>query len=175
MLIARWPAARAALVYDRALIMQGEWWRVATGNLVHFSASHLLWNGAILAVCGSWSERLLPTRARLIVFLSGPFIGLSLLTLVPGLEHYAGLSGVAAALLVFLAVTKLRSERTDRLVWTGALLALLLKVGWEHISGGTLLAEMPHEAIKPVPLAHVAGALFGAVVAFADGGRKRSS
>ena len=39
------------LVYDRAEIQNGQWWRLATGHLVHLDLHHLVFNiGALLAL-----------------------------------------------------------------------------------------------------------------------------
>ena len=40
------------LELDRLRVVQGEWWRLLSGNLVHYGLYHLLMNLAALLVCG---------------------------------------------------------------------------------------------------------------------------
>ncbi|MEE9338293.1 MAG: rhomboid family intramembrane serine protease, partial [Methylococcaceae bacterium] len=46
------------LIYDRALISQGEIWRLLTAHLVHLDSEHLILNLAALLVLGSLLEYL---------------------------------------------------------------------------------------------------------------------
>ena len=38
------PEVTAALRYERGAVLDGEWWRLLTGHLVHADAAHLAWN-----------------------------------------------------------------------------------------------------------------------------------
>jgi len=39
-------AWRPLLIYDRTAVMQGEWWRIWTGHLVHFGWPHFVCDAA---------------------------------------------------------------------------------------------------------------------------------
>ena len=54
------PGTTAPLLYERAALLDGAWWRLWTGHWVHFSMSHLAWNVAVLLGAGAWLERLQP-------------------------------------------------------------------------------------------------------------------
>ena len=60
------PGAADRLVYDRALVEAGQWWRLASAVLVHFSASHLAWDAAALLGAGWVAERAGRTRFALL-------------------------------------------------------------------------------------------------------------
>lgn len=151
------PTASWQLVWDRSRILEGQWWRVITGQLVHFSPSHLLWNLAVLLPAGIWSERLEPVRARLLYLVGSLVIGFALLAFEPHLLRYGGLSGLAAAMLAFLALAQLRTETADRWFWRLVLALLALKIVAEVILASPLLAHIPDPAVRSVPLAHLGG------------------
>lgn len=168
-LLYAWPAATPVLWYDRDRVIAGEWWRVVTCNWVHFSASHLLWNVAVLLAAGIWCERIEPVRTRVLYLLAPAVIGLVLLAGDPALVRYAGLSGVATAVLVFLAATQWRAGR-DRWFWVVVLVAVVLKIALESRNTGPLFARFGNTGIQPVPLAHLGGLM---VAMFLHGARRR--
>ena len=158
------PAAARLLVYDRLQILAGQGWRVFTGQWVHFTGSALLWNLVVLIPAGVWAEWINPVRARVLYGIAPLLIGGVLYFFVPGLERYAGLSGLAAAMLAFLALTQLRNNETDRWFWRCVMGALALKIIAEAIRGSPLFAHMEDPGLRGVPLVHLAGvaAAFGA-------------
>jgi rhomboid family GlyGly-CTERM serine protease len=169
----RWPGAAGLLVYDRERVLGGEWWPLVTSHWVHFSASHLVWNIAVLVPVGAWCESLEPKRTRWLYLIAPPLIGLTLLAGDAGLARYAGLSGIATAAVVLLALTQVR-RGPDRWIWIVVLGLVAAKVVAESIHAGPLFAAFADASIRPVPLAHLAG---GAVAALVHGamafGRER--
>jgi len=158
-----WPGAFDALAYNRAQILHGECWRLITGHWVHFSASHLFWDLAILIPAGALLERRNPTALRWTILLSPLAISLVLLAFDPTMAIYAGISGVAAGVLVALAVHGLRTEPAARWVWLTVLALFALKVVLETSRGGhPLNPELTAQGVRSVPLAHIVGAAVGA-------------
>lgn len=149
------PAFGEALVYDRSRLVAGEEWRVWTGHLAHWNLGHWFWNLAVFVPAGIWLERLRPVVAR--AFLLASPMGISLLLFVaePGLGRYAGLSGVAAGVLVLLAILQLRRRGSHEPTWfwIAVILVVVGKVAAEMIAGQPLLGE----GFRNVPLAHVGG------------------
>ncbi len=82
--------ADGPLVYERPAILHGEIWRLWTGNWVHFGASHLGWNLAVLVAAGGWAERIAPRPTRWLLVLAPGLIGVALLGLEPALSVYCG-------------------------------------------------------------------------------------
>ena len=163
--------ARAALDYDRDSILRGEAWRLWSGHLVHFSASHLGWNLLVAGGAGVWIESARFPNAAWLPVLAPPFISLSLLAGEPSLLHYGGLSGVATAAVVFACVSEWRGNRGWRVLWGGALLAIVLKIAWEYGTGVSLFAHYAGAQVRNVPLSHLAGFCAGAAIGLA---RRRS-
>lgn len=160
------PRVGEALIYDRAFIQRGEWWRLVTGNWVHFGASHLVWNLVVLIPAGIWLERISPRRARLMFALAPAVIGLSLLALDPALSRYAGLSGLAAGVLALLAFTQLTLQPGDRWFWRAVLVVLALKIAAEVLVGQPFFARFAEAGAQAVPLAHLAGVVCACALHF---------
>jgi rhomboid family GlyGly-CTERM serine protease len=162
-----WPRAVDVLSFDRLQVMDGEWWRLVTGHWVHFSPSHLFWNLAVLVPAGAWAERLAPVRTRVLFLLAPAVIGAVLFAADPALLHYAGLSGVAAAVLAMLAWTQLSAGHADRWFWRAVLAVLAVKIAAELLLGQPAFARFAGSSVRPVPLAHLAGVVCAGVVHFA--------
>ncbi|MDB6094210.1 MAG: Rhomboid family protein [Verrucomicrobia bacterium] len=154
------------LVYLRTAIVRGEFWRLWTGNLVHFSASHLAWNLAVLLPAGIWAERIAPSRTRWFFALAPAIIGLALLILDPSLAYYGGLSGLAAGALTLLALTQLARKPTDPWFWWAVLVLLALKIVVESSAGSTIFPRFNSSDVRTVPLAHAAGIVAALLIHF---------
>ena len=165
------PAALRLLEYDRILAQDGQWWRLFTGNFVHYSRSELFWNAAVLLVAGAWAERVMAMRARVLYVIAPTMIGLALFLFEPHLGRYAGLSGVCAALVAFLALAQLRLSQADRWFWRTVLALLVLKIAAEAVLASRWFAHYPDPTVRSVPLVHLTGVV-AAMVAL--GARRRS-
>lgn len=165
------PEVTAALRYERAAVLDGQWWRLVTGHLVHADAAHLAWNlaGAALVwwLFGAEYGRL---EWLVIVLASAAAIDIAFLGWMPGLDWYVGLSGVlhgcmAAGLAAWLARAR------DPLVLLVAIL-FAAKLVFEHWQGplpftaGTL-------ALPVIVEAHSYGAIGGLAAALAVRARRR--
>lgn len=137
--------------------------RWLTGHLVHVSASHLFWDVAVFVGLGLVLERRCGSVRFAAVLLAAALgVSLGVVLLRPDLGFYAGLSGIDSALAGGLAVGWLL-ERGPRRVFGGLLLlGLLAKSGYEWCVGQTAFAELA-AGVVPVPSAHLAGAVVGAV------------
>ena len=184
LIVASQPALAPTLLYERAAIFRGEYWRLWTGHLVHFGPSHLFWNLLVFALASIWAERLAPGRTRILLAVAPAAIGLALLALDPALATYGGLSGLAAAALAFLAFTQLaqnppatapatppapselhaQASASDRWFWRAVLALILLKIAAEFAADQPLFARFAPSGIRSVPLAHLAGFLVASTV-----------
>lgn len=150
--------AFALLALERERALSGEVWRLWTAHLVHFSGSHLEWNLAVFIPAGAWAERIAPWFVRGFYVFVPAAIGVVLLVFEPALHVYAGLSGVAAGVLVLLALMQIGTPgRTDRWFWFGVLALIGAKVALEIFSRTPALAQFGSAEIHPVPVAHLAG------------------
>lgn len=157
-------AARAALRYQRDAVLDGEWWRLVTGNLVHLGPRHLLLNlvgAALIVVLGG---RVLAGRRGLAVATGSLLgVGLGLLVLSPAVSWYVGLSGALHGLLAALAVEHAFDPVTRR--WGVAFgAALAAKLTWEQLAGPVPLTAAAAGG-PVVVVAHLHGAIAGALIA----------
>jgi rhomboid family GlyGly-CTERM serine protease len=157
------PAITEALRYERAAVLGGQWWRLATGHLVHADAAHLAWNlaGAALVwwlFAAEYSWR----GWCAIVLASATAIDLGFVVLQPGLDWYVGLSGVLHGCMAAGLAAWLARARDPLVVAIAAIFAA--KLAWEHWRGplpftaGTL-------ALPVIVEAHSYGALGGLAAA----------
>lgn len=161
-----WPAVQLPLVYERGAILHGDIWRLWTGHLTHLSLSHLVWNLIVFLPAGIWAERISPVRTRWLLLLAPGVIGAALLGLVPALEYYAGLSGLAAAVVALLAMIQLQRNHRDRWWWLGVLALIALKILAEALLGLPVFARFRDPSVHVVPLAHFAGVLCAAAACY---------
>ncbi len=157
------PGWAAALAYDRAGLSRGEIWRLWTGHLVHFSASHLGWDLLVVAFVGTWVERADFRGGRWLWFWAPPLVSLVLLLGEPALVRYGGLSGLATAAVVFACLSEWRRAHAQRNLWLMLLALVALKIGVEFITGHNFFTRFDSLPVRAVPLSHAAG--FAAAIA----------
>lgn len=154
-------SANAWLELDRQALLQGEWWRLWSGHMVHFSTRHALINAGLVALLGSIAECLLGTRRLLIVLAAGSaFVSLSLAWAVPALSVYRGTSGVATLLACAICVIVWNTTPALRKAVVPASVILLTKTMLEStgLHGG--FSVLPDD-VAVAWQAHAAGILAG--------------
>lgn len=152
---------RDALQYDRHAIVDGEYYRLLTGHLVHLGWPHLLLNLAGLALI--WllvGDRY--NRLQWLAVLAGTavLIDAAFWYFLPELRWYVGLSGVLHGLLVAGAIVLLSVRRVEGIILLSAVSAKLV---YEY-----LLGPMPGSTSSVggnvVTEAHLYGAIGGAIM-----------
>lgn len=151
--------APGSLVFDRAAIVQGEWWRLYTGHLVHSDARHALWNILALGILAALLERRGGRRLGLIGAFGAVAVDLWLWWGQPALQWYCGLSGLLNTMLV-VVLFDLWSETRRRVVWAIGMV-LMAKLVMETVLNQALFT---HTLWPSVPWAHVAGFAGGLVL-----------
>ena len=153
-----------SLVYERVEILNGEWWRLVTGHLVHLDLQHLGTNvGALLALGFLYETSDIGGPVRLVVGIFGLstlLISATLLLGFPATAYYCGLSAVLNGL--YVATTLGMWRETGHKLWLAAFGLDLAKIGWEAAIGpvfSSSLAWPPHIG------AHVAGVIAGCIFA----------
>lgn len=160
-----WPRLTDALIYERTDILAGQAWRLWTGHLVHYTASHLLWDLVVFLAAGLWLEWIRPRLTRWFYLLAPPAISAALWWGDPALEHYAGLSGLATGVLVLLALVQRRRDvGAPPWFWPAVLLLVAVKVVVESATQAPLFARLD-AGVRVVPLAHLGG-IVCALIAF---------
>lgn len=141
--------------------MDGEWWRLLTGNLVHLSGPHLFNNLAVLAPAAWLAETRCRSDAGLLVVVSALFISIVLWIADPDLSYFAGASGISIALLVYGSLRGLHERGPWRLVCAILLIVTGTKLMAEFILEWSLADWQATAGFIPVRLSHVAGLCSG--------------
>lgn len=151
-------SGRLALRYEREAVLQGEYWRLLTGHLMHGSWLHLVLNGAGLGLVAALFTRDYSLPAWLLIALfSVVAIDLGFVLFEPQLLWYVGLSGVLHGALAAGAVAWWRNESKP----LALLLSLIFagKLAWEQWHGA-----LPLSGDLPVVVdAHLYGAIGGVI------------
>jgi len=129
------PEWRASLLYDRAAIAGGDYWRIWTGHLVHFGWAHLFVDAGLLLIVGWISENQHPWFTRLGVVLMPAFISGAMFWLEPGLARYGGLSAFNLGVLLYIAAQGWRRDWTDWF-WPAIIAIYVGELIFEHYRGG---------------------------------------
>ena len=157
---------REALVYQRAALARGEWWRIWTGQLVHFGWPHFIADGGLFLILGRLLELQYPRVSRFGLAVMPVVITATLYWCDPTMIRYGGLSAVNLGLLVFLACQGWQKNWFDWF-WPAVLaiyvgeVILEAKVGHGH-GGGMIQFDDP--SIHVATDAHIASAVFGVLL-----------
>lgn len=165
------------LQFDRAAILTGELWRLVTGNLVHWSAEHCLLDVAAFAILGWIYEP--PIRRQFqqsnnplrilcslpaVLLATSCGVGLTVFFLQPAMLTYRGLSGVDSGLFALALILECTEAKNDSTRWwyvIPAVLVFIVKLVFEVTTGSLFFGtESLGDLGQPVPLAHLAGAVF---------------
>ena len=156
---------QAWVIWDKSAIVDGQWWRILTGNFSHTNYSHLLMN-----LAGLWiiSYLFQPTRKQLI----SASILISLVTgfalLLSSIQVYVGLSGTLHGLFGLFALREALNGRKSS--WL-LVLGLVAKIAWEQLVGPSSTTGELINARVAIE-AHLAGTLTGgsmAIISFLMG------
>jgi rhomboid family GlyGly-CTERM serine protease len=132
-------------------------WRLISGHFVHLGWTHCLLNvGGVVALAAILPA---PLRAWRCCLLLAAFIGFILFAALPGLQHYAGFSGVNYGLAVLALLPRARGEAIAALV----LATLVGRAFWQWLGGEDLEAAAWLGA-PPLAAAHLAGLAVGSAM-----------
>lgn len=153
------PAAASHLFYEREQILAGEWWRLVTGVVVHFSWSHLIYNSTILLIVGWLLERENRTAFIGLVLATTLLSGLYFLFFLPEMKSFAGLSAIVSAVVVYLCLINIENMPQTRWLWIAILILFVSKVIYEGVMQQAFFVSYTSLTIRVVPSAHIIGAM----------------
>lgn len=146
-----------ALRYERAAIASGEVWRLVSGHFVHLGWTHCVLNaGGLIALAAILPASLHAWRCSLLL---ATFVGLVLFASLPGLQHYAGFSGINYGLAVLALLPRARAEPAASVVLT----ILVARAIWQWLGGDSAEAAVWLGA-PPLAAAHLAGLAAGVLM-----------
>ena len=153
------------LQFDRSAILHGQIWRLFTCHLTHWSVSHLFWDMLMFLVLAGiieWFSR----RQFLTCFVAGCFIvSLIVITILPGMTYYRGLSGIDSGLFMLLLVLLYRRNAAahnllHKIPYIMLGLLFVGKLAFELSTAQSVFVQSS-DLFVPVPLAHLGGAFVG--------------
>ena len=161
------PPAGPALQFDHHAVRAGQWWRLLTCNLTHWSWAHLAGDAAVLAaLCWLGQDR---GRWMLVTALtSAAAVGLGVYVVAGDVNAYRGLSGVNYALISYVLVTLAATARPlPKIAYLGVVAAMAAKAAYEMVTGDSPFATGLPPAIEVVGISHAAGVVVGTLAALA--------
>ncbi len=143
--------APSSLVYNRAAIDAGEYWRLISGHLVHCDVNHLLLNGLAFILLALLIEK---QSTKLIPSLITGIVSVNFYLWIVEVELilYCGLSGILNTLLVVALVDLY--IKTKNLLFPLTLAGAFLKICWEITTSKALFSSTLWQS---VPATHAAG------------------
>ena len=151
-----------SLQYDRASVLNGEYWRIITCHFTHVGLNHLLLNMVGTILVFSLFFRLYSPLCWLIgASCCIVSIGLSFLLFSPNLEWYMGLSGLLHGLLMMGIIGEIRK---GNMIYCIGLLAIVGKIAMEQIVGPSNYTNLFINAFV-ITSAHLSGAIAGGIIA----------
>lgn len=166
LVVAAMPGWDALLQFDTIAVGAGAFWRVLTGHVTHWNGDHLFWDLSVFVVLGTICER----RDR------RAFVGCCLFTAVavsayvawwlPSMQTYRGLSGIDTALFAlagvyFFSDAYRSGNRTAQWLIGLAAVSLVVKTGFEFLTGASMFVDHTAAEFVPLVMAHVIGAAVG--------------
>ncbi|MBY4677419.1 rhombosortase [Marinobacterium arenosum] len=142
--------------FDYDAVIQGQWWRLISGHLVHSSASHLCWDLLAFSLAAGYLERRSRTLLCACLLVGLLSVDLLLLSDLSPLARYCGLSGLLYAPLTVALFLHGRRQHGP-LGWL-PLLMVAGKTALELIDNSTLIVA---GGWPGYPTAHLAGGLGG--------------
>ena len=158
------PAFHAWCLLDRETLAAGEVWRLWTGHLAHFSASHLLVDAVVFALLAGALCHAGEHKLGRVLLLGGAALSVSLLCCDASLARYGGLSGMNALLVGRLALRWLRAGGRQRAFALTLLAVAVGKFALDSAGLGGSGVEFDSEAVVPSYLSHWLGLFWGLVL-----------
>lgn len=153
------PGLGTLLIYNRAAIVRGELWRLATGNLVHLSTTHLAYDLTAFLIAGTIIEQRGYRYFPILCLSAAILIGIAIFVFDPAFHFYGGLSGVVTAAVTYLCMHGVTEKGGWRWLCAALAVGLTTKFWIELALGKSLLLAVNTEAFVPAPLSHVVGAV----------------
>lgn len=157
---------RGDLIYDRNAIAAGEWWRIWTGQLVHFGWPHFVADTGLFLILGRLLEWQYPRLTRFALIVMPVVICATLYWFDPSTVRYGGLSAVNLGLLVFLACQGWQKNWVDWF-WPSVLAIyigeIILEATLGHGHGGGMI-QFDDSTVHVATIAHIGSALFGVLL-----------
>lgn len=152
--------------YDRADVLNGEYWRFLTAHFIHLGWSHFFLN--MLVFIGFWvmfNSAFRQQQWFIIVLLCSIGISICFFLFDPDLDWYVGFSGVLHGIFAAAALASLIHYWTStdlNFPWEGSfiLIGIIAKITYEQIMGAVPMTQKASGG-NVIVNAHLYGTLLG--------------
>lgn len=156
------PESRGLLVYQKEAVMHGEFWRIWSGQIVHFGWSHWMADAWLFLLMGRLLER---DHAWLVrsALIGMPLVIIGAMTLLePSMHTYGGLSAVNVGLLIFITLRNWSIDKFDWF-WPAILGIHIVELVLEVKMGGQGGGMIPFDdsTVTVASMAHLGGIIYG--------------
>lgn len=153
------------LIFNRSLIIEGEYWRIFSAHFVHFSWEHYIFNTLIFLIPAMRIEKKSIWNFILLFVLLVFFISVSLFVFEKNLEIYAGLSGISIGMFFYWLLTVMKESQGIKVYMVGAILvAIVFKIGLEYMTEIFFLKFVSEVTFRLVPLSHLSAVIVAIIV-----------
>jgi len=152
------------LAFDRYAILNGEWWRLWSAHLIHFSRKHLFIDVGTLFFLSLVVARFTKLLHLLVAFLVAmPVITGLIILLVPDLHHFRGASAMVAMLWMVVSWYLIVESKGFNLGFVFGYLLLALLAGKIAVEYLGLMPPSPDmtRSLPPPWQVHILGRLVG--------------
>lgn len=158
------PSWREVLIYDRAALAAGEWWRIWTGHLVHFGWPHFIADAGLLMILGWTLGKQFRTASAWALTVQPAFITAIIYWMDPLMTRYAGLSAVNLGLLLLLAIRGWQGNLRDWF-WPAIIVIYVVELVQEIVRGGQGggFIQFDDPTVKVATSAHLAAAAYALI------------
>lgn len=147
------------LVFDKAAITQGEYWRLLSGHFTHSSFSHAFWDIIAFSASLVWLATY-STRALISAVIAGVLlVNILLLSTWSPINYYCGLSGILFSPLISAAY--FHAKHHKNIIGVMPLLLIGIKLIADLITQETVFVNTQWQAY---PESHLMGAVAGLFV-----------
>ena len=159
------PTFHAWCVLDRDALASGEVWRLWTGHLAHFSASHLVVDAVVFGLLVGALRRAGEDGFARGLLIGGAALSASLMACDPSLARYGGLSGLNALLMGWLVLRWFQMGGRQRVLAVALLAVGAGKFALDSLGLGAMSVEFDSVAVVPSHLSHWLGLFWGLAIA----------
>jgi rhomboid family GlyGly-CTERM serine protease len=169
-LVACVPTAAELLQLGRADVAAGEFWRLATCHVTHWSFEHLQWDLLMFAVLGAVCELQNPWRMRVCTLATATIVSAVVYWFFPDIDFYRGLSGIDTALFVLFAVDLMRDAQRQKnhatvFVTATLLMGFAAKTLFELLAGSAVFVDQQSAGFALIVWDHIVAAVVGMLLA----------
>lgn len=120
--------------YNRELILDGQYWRLISGNFNHTNEYHLILNiVALMVISGLHASHYSLSAFSLLILYLASLVGLGIFIFSPSVGLYVGLSGILHGLIVFGGALDVKSQqKTGWLLIIGAIIKVIYEQAFDN-------------------------------------------